>query len=378
MNFQRIFNVYIMPICVFQSVAIAGGYGTGREVMQFFTIHGVYGGFYGLLLVAVIMGVLSAVTFEFARMTHSYDYRSFFKALIGPWWVSFELFIIYLFPIVLAVLASAAGDMLSVDFGLPTGAGLTVMLVAIAVLAFLGRNLIEKTMVFLTLLLYLAFTFYLAVAFVDGKAAIFNQLHAAVGQPRIGWLYPALKFALYSSPVAALVVFATRGIGTRREAFICGGLCGFFFVVPGFLFHLSFLSAMPAIAAQKVPVHWLIDQLRFPGLLPIYLLAMLGTFIGTGTGFIHAVNERLDYWSTETRGVPMSRWVHAGIAVGALLLSAFLGQFGIIALIARGYANAAWISIVVFVFPVSVMGCYRICRAGRRDSLARADTAPVS
>ncbi len=48
MNYSRISRVYIVPIAAYQAVAIAGGYGTGREVIEFFTSNGIFGGLYGL------------------------------------------------------------------------------------------------------------------------------------------------------------------------------------------------------------------------------------------------------------------------------------------------------------------------------------------
>ena len=107
---SRIARVYIVPIAAYQAVAIAGGYGTGREIIEFFTSFGVFGGIYGMLTAALFLGVVTAVSFEFARIYRLHDYRSFFRELIGPFWVLFEILYILLFLIVLAIVASAAGS----------------------------------------------------------------------------------------------------------------------------------------------------------------------------------------------------------------------------------------------------------------------------
>jgi uncharacterized membrane protein YkvI len=39
----RFFRVYIIPGAVFQSVMIGGGYGTGREIVEYFTCYGFFG-----------------------------------------------------------------------------------------------------------------------------------------------------------------------------------------------------------------------------------------------------------------------------------------------------------------------------------------------
>ena len=44
---RRILHVYIVPAAVFASVVMGGGYGTGREVVEFFTRFGLLGGLFG-------------------------------------------------------------------------------------------------------------------------------------------------------------------------------------------------------------------------------------------------------------------------------------------------------------------------------------------
>ena len=78
------FKKYLLPGFVFQSVVIAGGYGTGRELVEFFLNYGPLGGLLGMLLVTtVIWSLILAVTFEFSRKFRAYDYRTFFKKLLG-------------------------------------------------------------------------------------------------------------------------------------------------------------------------------------------------------------------------------------------------------------------------------------------------------
>ncbi len=41
---SKIFQRYLLPGFVFQSIIIAGGYGTGRELVEFFLHYGPLGG----------------------------------------------------------------------------------------------------------------------------------------------------------------------------------------------------------------------------------------------------------------------------------------------------------------------------------------------
>lgn len=359
MNLSRLTKAYIVPIAVYQATSIAGGYGTGREVVQFFTSQGPYGGLLGLLAAALLIGLVAAVTFEFARLFKVYDYRSLIKVLIGPAWIAFEVLYVLLFLIVLAVVASAAGNILSNRLGIPENVGLLLMLSIIGSLIFFGRTVVERSMVAITILLMTAFIYYFISVFTVDNSVILARF-AGDPQMSLSSVIPALQFAMYSAPVAAIVLFSTTGIETRREALVSGGLCGLILMLPGLLFHTSFMGRLDQVIQAEVPVYWMIDQLQTPLLLPVYLIAMFGTFLGTGLGFLQAVSERLDTWSTDRKGKPLSRWIHVSVAIGGLLVSAMLGQFGIIALIAKGYGTIAWGFLLVFIVPILTIGAYRV------------------
>ena len=62
------FRKYLLPGLIFQSVVIAGGYGTGRELAEFFLGFGPLGGLLAMLLVStVIWSAVCAASFEFVR-----------------------------------------------------------------------------------------------------------------------------------------------------------------------------------------------------------------------------------------------------------------------------------------------------------------------
>ena len=60
------FRRYFLPGLVFQSVVVAGGYGTGRELVEFFLTQGPLGG----LLAIGVVGIMTSVgvlVFEIGR-----------------------------------------------------------------------------------------------------------------------------------------------------------------------------------------------------------------------------------------------------------------------------------------------------------------------
>ena len=141
------FQRYLLPGLVFQSINIAGGYGTGREIAEFFLRFGPVNGLLGLLLPATILiSVACMVAFELARLTHSYDYRGFLKQLLGRAWFLYEIAYLISVALVLAVVGAAIGTLVSESFNIPGIVGTVTLLVAIAVLAFKGTRVIEGVM----------------------------------------------------------------------------------------------------------------------------------------------------------------------------------------------------------------------------------------
>ena len=360
MNFNRIFRAYLLPAAVFQSVAIAGGYATGRETVEYFTRFGSLGGLLGNLVAVLGISIVLALSYEFARTTRTYDYRSFFRALIGPVWPAFEFLYIVMFLIVLSVIASASGSIISEEFGFSPLVGVGGMLVLIVTLAFFGREVIGRVLTFWSLTLYAVFAAFFYFAFSTYDLEIASRL----GRMDVseGWLLPSLKYAMYTTVIIPAVLFATRGIETRTEALLSGFLSGVFCQLPSFLLHVSFLAGGASVLGADVPLKAMINQLAIPGLALIYAVALFGTFVETGIGFVQGIIERLDRWALERWGRTVPRFGHVGAAIVGVTLSAYIAQLGIQTLISTGYGTMSWGFLVVYIVPLLTIGVWRMAR----------------
>jgi len=126
------FRKYFVPGLIFQSVLIGGGYGTGREIIEYFMKYGTLGGILGMfLLTLVLWALMLAVTFEFSRKFKHYDYRSLLLDLLGRFWLVFEIIFIVLLIVVLAVIGSASGVLFRDFLGFPYIVGVGIMFAAV-------------------------------------------------------------------------------------------------------------------------------------------------------------------------------------------------------------------------------------------------------
>jgi len=359
---RRFFRVYIIPGAVFQSVMVGGGYGTGREIVEYFTSFGAAGGLLALGVTYAVLALVLATTFELSRCFCAYDYRKFFKLLLGRGWIAFEVLMILLFLLILAVLASASGNILRDNFGIPYTAGLLAMLGLIGVLTFFGRALIERVLTFWSFFLYAVFIAFFVAVFGGEDTSLSASL--SVAATRDGWMTSGFKYALYNLAAAPLLLYVARGFETRAQAMCSGAIAGAIAIMPAVLFHFAFLTAWPDVLGENIPAYWMMTRMGLIALVTVFSVMLFGTFIETGAGMLQGINERLDGYLLEASSGSLSPGSRALIAVSAILVSAGFSSWGITNLIARGYGMMAWGFLVVYVIPLLTIGVYRIWKQG--------------
>lgn len=357
------FRRYLLPGFVFQSVVIAGGYGTGRELVEFFLTQGPRGGLLAMLLVStVIWSLTCAVTFDFARRFSTHDYRTFFRRLLGGrWWVAYEVAYLAFLMLVLAVIAAAAGSILEETFGISYVAGVVGMIAAIGYLVFRGSATIERFFAGWSFVLYAVFILLFILCFVSFGEEISQRFATVpVGEE---WFLAGVRYAAYNLATIPGLLFVVRHLDTRREAVSAGLLAGPIAIIPGLLFYLAMAGQYPEILDRAVPANALLETLGMRWFQLAFQLALFGTLIETGAGMIHAVNERVAAVYAR-RKAKMPARLRTGIGMGLLAGGALIAQFGLIDLIARGYGTMTWVFLAVYVVPVLTVGVWRLVRGG--------------
>lgn len=354
------FKKYILPGIIFQSVLIAGGYGTGRELVEYFMKYGPLGGILGMFTVTLVTwSIVLAVTFEFSRKFRAYDYRTFFMKLIGPFWFIFEILYLITMLIVLAVIGSAAGIILRDSFGIPYIVGVIIILASIGFLTFKGTSLIEKILSGWSFFIYVVYTLFLIVALLKFGPQIQENLLSGVIVSE--WIEGGFKYALYNMSVITAVFFCLTHIETRKEAISAGFLGALIGILPAFLFYVSVLGQYPDVLSEEVPAIFMLQKAGVPSMMILFQIALFGTLIETGTGFIHAVNERIQT-ALRARGKEFPSWQRPIIALAFLLVSLGISTFGLIDLVAKGYGNLSKGFFFIFFLPLMTIGVYKAFR----------------
>lgn len=369
------FGRMVLPAVILQSVLVGGGYASGREVVEF-------GGRFGALgwasVLAIFLGftVTSILVFELARVAETYEYKSFMQTLIGRFWPAFDLLFAAMAVLIIAVMASAAGNILETTVGVPYLASIAAILAVVGFLLYKGSDVIEAFKTVGSAGLYGGFLLFAGLVLLQrgGDAAAAFQIgsgafpHGATLASAFGAgvLYVGYNLAVYPA-----VLFVLHRQTETRETVLAGVLAGAVMTLPFLLTYVCVLAFYPNPAVLDAAVPWLamLDATAPTWIVGLYGLVVGWTLLETSLGLIHALLDRVDTDLARIDAGPLedrdgltpreSGLVGAGILLGAALLS----QVGIISLIATGYTAMAYAFIAIFALPLLTVGLGRILEA---------------
>jgi uncharacterized membrane protein YkvI len=349
---------YLLPGFVFQSIVIGGGYGTGRELVEFFLSEGPAGGYLGMLVAMVVWGVILALGFELARMGRYYDYRSLVNSLLGRGWMAFEVLYVLLGILTTAIVGSASGELLHETLGWPRIAGTLILVSLVALFVASGSSLIEKFFSTWSMGLYLVYFVMIVLVVKESGAVIWSNM--TVWKEGSQWLLGGLEYGAYNLGALPAMLFALRHLECRRESFGAGMLAGVIAMFPGMLIYTAFLADYPAITEEAIPANAVLTSLGMPWFQTLFQIILFGTFIETGTGLIHGFNERIAAAMKEC-GRTMSHRQRLGVAGGLLVVAIWMAdRFGLVKLISDGYGYITYGFWILFLLPILVIGSRRI------------------
>ncbi len=358
--FQRI----LLPGFAFKAVVIGGGYATGRELVEFFMPSGPAGGVYGMLLAMAIWSGVCAATFVFARAMGAGDYRTFFRSLLGRFWVAFEIVYVLFIVLILAVFAAAAGAIGEALFGWPTLVGTLCLIGAIAALTACGNEAVERLFRYASLFIYSVYALFVVFAlssFGDRIAASF-----ALAAPTDGWPLAGLSYSGYNVIAAVIVLPVLRHMSSRRDAIAAGLLAGPLAMLPAILFFICMSAYYPEITGETLPSDYLLQRMDAPIFHYVFQLMIFTALLETAAASVNAINERAaTAWRQRTR-TEFTRRARLGVATTLLVGSVFLAdRFGLVALIASGYRAFTWVFLAIYVLPLMTRGAWLLWRQRR-------------
>ncbi|HEV2228448.1 MAG TPA: hypothetical protein VGR86_05780 [Steroidobacteraceae bacterium] len=357
------FQRRLLPGLAYKAVVIGGGYATGRELAEFFLPSGPWGGIAAMVLAMLIWSAICVTTFLFSRASGALDYRTFIRALLGPAWIGFEVVYVLFVVLVLAVFGAAAGAIGAATLGAPTIVGTLALMTAIALVTAWGNASVERLFTYVSFLLYGVYVLFVAFSFTHFGGRIIESFSRPA--PLHGWVAGGVQYASYNVIGAVVILPVLRHLTSNRDAVIAGIIAGPLAMLPALMFFGCMMAYYPQIAGATLPSDYLLQRLDLPVFRDLFQLMIFAALLESGTGFVHAINERIGLAWRRSRNAQLGRAPRLCVALGTLVFCMLLAErFGLVTLIARGYRLFAYVVLLVFVLPLFTIGIYRL--ASRR------------
>jgi uncharacterized membrane protein YkvI len=309
----------------------------------------------------VLWSIVCTLTFLFARATSSQDYRTFFKHLLGPAWIVFEISYFLFLVLILAVFGAAAGAIGEALFGFPKLVGALALVVSIAAFTAYGNASVERLFKWVTIFLYGVYAVFAVLALSSfGDHALANIASAT---PADGWWLNGLTYAGYNVIGAIVILPVVRHFTSRNDAVVAGVLAGPLAIWPALVFFICMVAFYPQIGEETLPSDYLLRQLNLPAFHIIFQLMIFSALLESGAGSVNAFNERIAGAWRARSGKELSTRMRLAIAVTILIGAVFLADmFGLVELIAKGYRALAIAIVALFVAPLLIVGAWRLSR----------------
>ena len=353
------FKRQILPGLAFKAVVIGGGYSTGRELAEFFMPSGPWGGLAGMLLAMLIWSIVGILTFLFARAVRAVDYRGFFSSLLGPCAIAFDLAYFPYIVLVLSVFAAAAGAVGAALLGWPALYGSLCLMAGIALFTTFGNESVEGLFKGVSVFLYATYAMFLALALMKFGRAV--PAHFAAVSSTEGWALGGITYAAYNIIGAVVVLPVTRHMTSSRDAIIAGALAGPLAMAPAIIFFVGMCAFYPRIQSEALPSDFMLNQMQLPWFHWAFQLMIFAALLESGTGSVHAINERIASAYLRHRNRPLPNAARFVIAGALLVGSVFCAQaFGLVTLIGKGYRWLAYTMLALYVVPLCTVGVWRL------------------
>jgi uncharacterized membrane protein YkvI len=355
------FKRFLLPGLGVKAVVIGGGYATGRELAEFFLSRGPWGGLFAILFATLLFSIFCPLTFVVSRRFGTYDYRSFFKRLLGPAWPLFELAYLLFVVLILAVYGAAAGAIGAAVFDAPEWAGTVALMAGIAAVVAFGNKAVERLFRDVSYYLYGIYAVFIVLALWKFGAEVPGGF--AQHPQTSGWALSGLTYFGYNIIGAVVILPVLRHLTSDRDAVVSGVIAGPLTMLPALLFFIPMVAFYPEVQSATLPSDFMLQRIGIPAFHLLFQAMIFSALLESATSSVHAINERIDHaWNARTGGSLSHR---ARLTIALVLLVGCMGlagRFGLVALIANGYRALAYILLATYILPLVTIGVWKLWR----------------
>jgi len=376
--------VWLGVASVWFGMHAGGGFASGQQEVRYFLIMG-WTAILMPFVAEIIQGIVNYFAWDYSRLTKSYDFRTWVDRFYHPYDKFFAnvldaFFIIFLCLPTGAAIAGAA-SLLTVEFGMPYVMATLVSCGFLFITTIFGSGLVRAASTFMIVVLLgclLAIVIFGISSNHETAVEVFKSRTWTPGEG--GWgtaLKLALLYAAFQASIGPLVSVAET-LKTRADVVkttICGILLN---GIPLALICFMLLGAYPEVLSKDIPLPVLhvLNTLDMPILKACYSVVLFFAFISTGVAFVFASVRRFEnskVWNICKPEGLFGRSLRARnilVSILTMLYSLAAAQFGLVAIVGKGYSYMGWVYLVLIVIPIIGFGVIK-CRQAEKALAAQ-------
>ena len=338
------------------------GFATGAQGVSFWTSYGAYAVFLPVISVA-LMAAVAYIQWEFWRQNKTYDYRSYANKLFSPYDKVFatiyEILFIAIMVMGVSSVFAGAGQLISQMFGFPYIPSVIAVMALVVVLNMFGTKLLVASSSVLSVIL-IAVIIIVAVLCIGENGGHFVEV-VSTWQTE-GSLWSAILSGILYGSFQCIILGATTNlsedIATKEDSKISAVLGLVMNGAMMILMSYMLLCYYPDVNSEQLPVLAAVSQLGIPVLETVYSVMVFLAFMTTAITCIGAILKRIEGFGAEKITNITTR--RALYSAAVILICFGIAQFGLLAIINKGYTAVGYLGIPFVIIPTLFVGTKKI------------------
>ena len=281
-------------------LTVGAGFASGQEVIQYFLAFG-YKGIIGAAIAGAAIAIFSGWVYQLGSYYMADDHSAVFKSVSRPWIAKYmDITTVFTLFCIGFVMVAGAGANLEQQFGLPTWAGSTIMVVLLLLSGLLDIDRLTNVFSFITplLIICLLAAFVITLMNIPSDFGYINEI-AQQNQSASGtfgnWLITALNYAtlVMIMDVSMMLVFAGSHMNPAQAG--KGGLLGgIMFAVLLLILTFILFCNMADVMDADMPLLMVFDNMH-PAVGVFVSIVIYLMIYNTAVGMFYASGRRLSH-----------------------------------------------------------------------------------
>lgn len=281
-------------------LTVGAGFASGQEVIQYFLAFG-YKGIIGAAIAGAAIAIFSGWVYQLGSYYMADDHSAVFKSVSRPWIAKYmDITTVFTLFCIGFVMVAGAGANLEQQFGLPTWAGSTIMVVLLLLSGLLDIDRLTNVFSLITplLIICLLAAFVITLTNIPSDFGYINEI-AQQNQSASGtfgnWLITALNYAtlVMIMDVSMMLVFAGSHMNPAQAG--KGGLLGgIMFAVLLLILTFILFCNMADVMDADMPLLMVFDNMH-PAVGVFVSIVIYLMIYNTAVGMFYASGRRLSH-----------------------------------------------------------------------------------